>query len=269
MDMDYKNVGNNRDFDFGLVGNLRTIVDAMCEASKGDTTKKHDPFLQMLREDEAKSQSKNDKIIAANEVPIHPVRLCHEINEFLQDQTRFTSATAATSSRSPVRSCGRTNPADGWIPARSARSASAPVSPWRRSSRSRERDVVVLYGDCSFTLTGFDFITMVHRKLPFVGVIGNNSSWNQIRFGQERKYPGRGDIGNVVGDVRFDHLARSHGRFRHPRDEARRHPARARKGPRFRHARAGRRGDQPRRLFVRHLEPDHVQVGLFTSHGIY
>src|SRR5437868_9573480 len=81
MDMDDKNVGHNRDFDFGLVGNLRTIVDAMCEASKGDTTKKHDAFLQMLREDEAKSQSKNDKIIAANEVPIHPVRLCHEINE--------------------------------------------------------------------------------------------------------------------------------------------------------------------------------------------
>src|ERR1700739_4305359 len=26
MDMDYRNVGNNRDFDFGLVGNLRTIV---------------------------------------------------------------------------------------------------------------------------------------------------------------------------------------------------------------------------------------------------
>ena len=46
------------------------------------------------------------------------------------------------------------------------------------------RDVVVLYGDCSFTLTGFDFLTMVHRKLPYVGVIGNNSSWNQIRFGQ-------------------------------------------------------------------------------------
>jgi acetolactate synthase-1/2/3 large subunit len=75
------------------------------------------------------------------------------------------------------------------------------------------RDVVTLFGDCSFTLTGFDFITMVHRKLPFVGVIGNNSSWNQIRFGQERKYPGRGDIGNVVGDVRFDHLAQAMGGF--------------------------------------------------------
>src|SRR3984893_5137499 len=79
MDMDYKNVGNNRDFDFGLVGNLRTIVDAMCAASPGDKAGKHDAFIQMLREDEAKAQGKNDKIIAAGEVPMHPVRLCHEI----------------------------------------------------------------------------------------------------------------------------------------------------------------------------------------------
>jgi acetolactate synthase-1/2/3 large subunit len=89
MDMDYKNVGNNRDFDFGLVGNLRTIVNAMCEASKGDKSGKHDAFVQMLREDEKKAQGKNDKIIAANEVPIHPVRLCHEINEFLLEDTVY------------------------------------------------------------------------------------------------------------------------------------------------------------------------------------
>ena len=128
-------------------------------------------------------------------------------------KTRFTSATAATSSRSRVPSCGRTNRADGWIPARSAHLGVGTGFAMASKLAQPKRDVVVLYGDCSFTLTGFDFITMVHRKLPYVGVIGNNSSWNQIRFGQERKYPGRGDIGNVVGDVRFDHLAQAMGGF--------------------------------------------------------
>jgi acetolactate synthase-1/2/3 large subunit len=58
-----------------------------------------------------------------------------------------------------------------------------------------------------------DFPTIRAPQTPFVGMIGNNSSWDQIRFGQERKYPGRGDIGNVVGDVRFDHLAKAMGGF--------------------------------------------------------
>jgi len=212
MDMDYKNVGNNRDFDFGLVGNLRTIVNAMCEASPGDTARKHDPFLQMLREDEAKAQGKNDKIIAANEVPIHPVRLCHEINEFLQEDTVYIGdgGDIVTFSGSIVRP----HKPGGWMDPGPLGTLGVGTGFAMASKLAQpKRDVVVLYGDCSFTLTGFDFITMVHRKLPFVGVIGNNSSWNQIRFGQERKYPGRGDIGNVVGDVRFDHLAQAMGGF--------------------------------------------------------
>jgi len=197
MDMDYKNVGNNRDFDFGLVGNLRTIVNAMCEASKGDSTGKHNAFLQMLREDEEKSKNKNGKIIAANEVPIHPVRLCHEINEFLLEDTVYIGdgGDIVTFSGSIVRP----HKPGGWMDPGPLGTLGVGTGFAMASKLAQpHRDVVTLFGDCSFTLTGFDFITMVHRKLPFVGVIGNNSSWNQIRFGQERKYPGRGDIGNVV-----------------------------------------------------------------------
>jgi acetolactate synthase-1/2/3 large subunit len=212
MDMDYRNVGNNRDFDFGLVGNLRTIVNAMCEASSGDTANKHDPFLRMLRDDEERSQGKNDKIIAANEVPIHPVRLCHEINEFLHEETVYIGdgGDIVTFSGSIVRP----HKPGGWMDPGPLGTLGVGTGFALASKLAQpERDVVTLYGDCSFTLTGFDFITMVHRKLPYVGVIGNNSSWNQIRFGQERKYPGRGDIGNVVGDVRFDRLAEAMGGF--------------------------------------------------------
>ena len=212
MDMDYRNVGNNRDFDYGLVGNLRTIVAAMCETSKGDTTGKHEPFVKMLREEEQRSQGKDAKIIAANEVPIHPVRLCHEIDEFLEEDTVYIGdgGDIVTFSGSIVRP----HKPGGWMDPGPLGTLGVGTGFAMASKLAQpQRDVVVLYGDCSFTLTGFDFITMVHRKLPYVGVIGNNSSWNQIRFGQEKKYPGRGDIGNIVGDVRFDRLAEAMGGF--------------------------------------------------------
>lgn len=212
MDMDYGNVGHNRDFDVGLVGNLRSILLAMCEASKGDTNGRHDAFVKMLREDEEKTRDKNRKIIEANQTPIHPVRLCHEINEFLLEDTVYIGdggdiVTFSGSIVKPHKPGGWMDP--GPLGTLGVGSGFAIASKLAQP----ERDVVVLFGDCSFTLTGFDFITAVHRKLPFVGVIGNNSSWNQIRFGQERKYPGRGDIGNVVGDVRFDRLAEAMGGF--------------------------------------------------------
>jgi acetolactate synthase-1/2/3 large subunit len=210
LDMDYRNVGYNRDFDFGLVGNIRSILAAMCEASQGDVARRHDPFLHTLREEELRSRDKNQAIISANETPIHPVRLCHEINEFLLDDTVYIGdggdiVTFSGSIVKPHRPGGWMDP--GPLGTLGVGTGFALASRLAQP----QRDVVVLFGDGSFGLTGFDFETMVRNKLAFVGVIGNNSSWNQIRYGQERKYPGRGDVGNLLEDVRFDRFAEAMG----------------------------------------------------------
>jgi len=213
LDMDYRNVGYNRDFDIGLVGNVRTIVDALCEASKGDTTGLHDPFISMLRTEEKQTQHINDKIIQAKAIPIHPVRLCHEINEFLLDDTVYIGdggdiVTFSGSIVKPHRPGGWMDP--GPLGTLGVGTGFALASKLIQPSR----DVVVLFGDGAFGLTGFDFETMVRNKLPFVGVIGNNSSWNQIRCGQARKYgKERGDVGNILADVRFDRFAEALGGF--------------------------------------------------------
>ncbi|MBW8067994.1 MAG: acetolactate synthase, partial [Ferrovum sp.] len=213
LDMDYRNVGYNRDFDIGLVGNIRAVVNALCDASAGDTARRHDPFLDLLRAEEAKSQGKNRAIIDANATPIHPIRLVHEINEFLLEDTVYIGdgGDIVTFSGSVVRP----HKPGGWMDPGPLGTLGVGTG-FALASRllQPERDVVVLFGDGSFGLTGFDFETMVRNKLPFVGVIGNNASWNQIRYGQARKYGAeRGDVGNILEDVRFDRFAESMGGF--------------------------------------------------------
>src|SRR3546814_14072526 len=67
-----------------------------------------------------------------------------------------------------------------------------------------EKEVLCLFGDGSFSLTGWDFETMVRFGLPFIGVIGNNSHMNQIRYGQIMKYGAeRGEVGNKLGEVHY------------------------------------------------------------------
>ena len=210
LDMDYRNVGYNRDFDIGLVGNIRVILNAMCDSSNGDVARKHDSFIQMLREEEEKVKGTNDAIIKANSKPIHPVRLCHEINEFLLEDTVYIGdgGDIVTFSGSIVKP----HKPGGWMDPGPLGTLGVGTGFALASKLTQpERDVVVLFGDGSFGLTGFDFETMVRNKLPFVGVIGNNSSWNQIRYGQEKKYPGRGDVGNVLANVRFDRFAEAMG----------------------------------------------------------
>jgi acetolactate synthase-1/2/3 large subunit len=210
LDMDYRNVGYNRDFDYGLVGNIRTVVNALCDASKGDAGRRHDPFIKLLREEEEQTSQKNRRIIEANEVPIHPVRLCHEIDQFLLDDTVYIGdgGDVVTFSGSIVRP----HKPGGWMDPGPLGTLGVGTGFAMASKLTQpQRDVVVLFGDGAFGLTGFDFETMVRNKLPFVGVVGNNASWNQIRYGQERKYPGRGDAANVLADVRFDRFAEAMG----------------------------------------------------------
>ena len=210
MDMDYRNVGNNRDFDFGLVGNLRTIVNAMCEASKGDTARKHDPFLQMLRADEQASQGKNDKIIAANEVPIHPVRLCHEINEFLQEDTVYIGdgGDVVTFSGSIVRP----HKPGGWMdPGPLGTLGVGPGYAMAAKLAKPQNPVVIIYGDGSFGLHGMEFEAMVRQKINVVGIVGNDAAWQQFRRGQVQLYGEERAVATGLSFVRYEKVVEALG----------------------------------------------------------
>ena len=43
-----------------------------------------------------------------------------------------------------------------------------------------EKRVVIVYGDGSFGLNGFEFDTAVRHNLPIIGVIGNDGAWGQM-----------------------------------------------------------------------------------------
>jgi thiamine pyrophosphate-dependent acetolactate synthase large subunit-like protein len=77
-----------------------------------------------------------------------------------------------------------------------------------------DKEVVALFGDGAFSLTGWDFETLVRYDLPFVGIVGNNSSMNQIRYGQKAKYGAeRERVGNTLGDVHYDKFAQMLGGY--------------------------------------------------------
>jgi acetolactate synthase-1/2/3 large subunit len=93
-----------------------------------------------------------------------------------------------------------------------------------KQARPKE-ELVALFGDGAFSLTGWDFETLVRFRLPFVGIVGNNSSMNQIRYGQAQKYGmDRERAGNTLGNVRYDEFARMLGGYgeeaRDPADNA-------------------------------------------------
>jgi acetolactate synthase I/II/III large subunit len=51
-----------------------------------------------------------------------------------------------------------------------------------------DKQVLIVYGDGSFGLNAMEYESAIRQDIPFVGVIGNDGAWGQIKVAQEALY---------------------------------------------------------------------------------
>jgi len=210
IDMDYRTVGKNRDISLGIVGDVGLVLQSVAAAASGhidNGAAGRKPWLEELRAAEEKAYDKLLPEFLSDAVPVNPYRVAYELNEFLTEDTIYigdggdvvTVSAQAVLPRGPGR----------WMDPGPLGTLGVGV-PFAMAAKyvHPEREVLAYFGDGAFSMTGWDFETCVRFKLPFLGVVGNNSAMNQIRCGQIMKYgEERGDVGNRLGDVPFDKFA--------------------------------------------------------------
>ena len=222
IDMDYRTVGKNRDVDLGLVGDPGAILAEVTKAADGKGAGGRESWIQSLREEENRLKEERLPRLMRDDAPVHPLRLAHEINEFLTENSVYIGdgGDVVTFSGGVVQPKG---PGLWMDPGPlGTLGVGVPFAMAAKVARP-DREIVCLFGDGAFSLTGWDFETMVRFNLPFIGVVGNNSYMNQIRYGQIQKYgEERGDVGNKLGDVKYDLFAKMLGGYgeevREPKD---------------------------------------------------
>lgn len=227
IDLDYRTVGKNRDVDLGIVGDAGQVLAAVSAAVFGRSNNgagNRAEWLAELRAVETAAEERRMPHLLSDASPIHPYRLVHEINRFLTEDSIYvgdggdivTFSGQVVQPKSPGHwmDPGALGTLGVGIPFVLAAKHAMPT-----------KEVVALFGDGAFSLTGWDFETLVRYDLPFVGIVGNNSSMNQIRYGQARKYgKERERVGNTLGDVRYSEFARmlgGHGEEVHEANEIR------------------------------------------------
>ena len=210
VDMDYRTVGKNRDISLGLVGDVGMILAAVTAAATGradNGAKRRRAWLEELGKAEAAGEQKLMAQFRSEATPINPYRVAWEINEFLSEDTIYigdggdvvTITAQAVQPRRPGH----------WMDPGPLGTLGVGV-PFAMAAKfvHPDKEVLCYFGDGAFAMTGFDLETCIRFKLPFLGLIGNNSAMNQIRYGQIAKYgPQRGDVGNKLGNVPFSKFA--------------------------------------------------------------
>lgn len=216
IDNGYQTVGKNRDVTLGLVGDVGAILAAVTQAASGRAntgTASRKGWIDELRAKEQELYDARLPKLRSDASPIHPLRLAYEINEFLTDNTIYIGdggdiVTFHGGVVQPKRPGHWMDPGPlGTLGVGTPFALAAKFA-------QPQKEVLCLFGDGTFSMTGWDFQTAFRFNLPFIGVVGNNSYMNQIRYGQIQKYgKERGDVGNYLGDVKYDLFAKMLGGY--------------------------------------------------------
>jgi acetolactate synthase-1/2/3 large subunit len=215
LDIDPNELGRNRRIDIGIEGDPRSALQQISAELPGQTMR-HDEWLQKLRDGETKVVELRQRWLHSENTPIHPLRLCNEMAKFVDDETIVVGdggdIVATASQVLPVNHPGQfmgPGPLGTLGVGTGFCIAAKSVHPKKR--------VLMVNGDGSFGLNGFDFDTLVRFDMPVVSVVGNDRQWGQILVGQEKMYGEERVVATRLADnARYDKVVEAlggHGEF--------------------------------------------------------
>lgn len=224
LDLDETLIGQNRPADVGLVGNLGANLAQLLDvlAARG-VTLDHAAYTGALRVAEDAAEAKLATELLSDEVPIDPLRLCKEIADFVDDEMIVIGdggdivAQASKVLRVPKNG--------GWMDPGPLGTLGVGM-PFGLAAQLAhpDRRVLIIYGDGSFGLNGFEFDTAIRFGLPIVGIVGNDAAWGQMLRPQSTVYGTDRIVATKLNMTRYDKIVEAmggHGEYVTTPDEIR------------------------------------------------
>ncbi|MGD1153859.1 MAG: thiamine pyrophosphate-binding protein [Syntrophales bacterium] len=204
VDLDYGELGHNREIHIGIQGDVKAVLTQLTEAFTAP--RNNERWIEELCQLEKDLLEKDRPYLNSDAVPIHPLRLANEIKAFMLEDTIFIAdgGDVVTMSASVVTPCipGR------WLDPGPLGTLGV-GTPFAIAAKAAmpDTEVIVLFGDGAFGLTGFDYDTLIRFNMPVIGIVANNAAWNQVRYGQTERYGQvRGDVANILSPLRYDRV---------------------------------------------------------------
>jgi acetolactate synthase-1/2/3 large subunit len=224
LDMDATLIGQNRQADVPLVGNLGCTFEMLVEEMKNSgTTLDFTDWRDELRKVENAAEEKVQAQLNSDEVPVDPQRMCREVRDWLatlDDPIVIGDGgdiVATAAKILPVRREG------AWMDPGPLGTLGVGM-PFAIAAKIAhpDRPVVIIYGDGSFGLNGFEYDTAARFGLPIIGVVGNDAAWGQMMRPQQGIY---GTSANTTLErTRYDKVVEAlggHGELAEKPDEIR------------------------------------------------
>ena len=213
LDLDATLVGENRACSVGLVGNLGSNLDCLagCLGSQGGVPDFSD-WAGSLRLAENKAEEVFSAQLTSDEVPVDPLRLAKEIADIVATDDEMIVIGDGGDIVAQTSKVIKVPPRGLWMDPGPLGTLGVGM-PFALAAQIAhpDRRVLIVYGDGSFGLNGFEFDTAVRFGLPIVGVVGNDGAWGQMMRPQALIYGSDRLVATKLEYTRYDKVVEALG----------------------------------------------------------
>jgi thiamine pyrophosphate-dependent acetolactate synthase large subunit-like protein len=204
IDIDADEIASSpRKVHIGIVGDCKAVLQQLLAAMPGRVNAGNfAPWRKTLGEGEAAKRKETGGGMSMNATPIHPLRLCEELKNFMrrdailvvdgQEILNYGRQSMPTFSPGHRLNSGPFGMMGVGLPFGIGAKIACP-----------DKQVVVVHGDGSFGLNAMELDTAVRHKVPILVVISLNGGWTAD--------PKREKVGRDLGYTRFDKMAEALG----------------------------------------------------------
>lgn len=209
VDIEPREIGRNRPVEVGIAGDLKAVLGQMLQELKGLPKAKRGSWLETCHASRRAWQQRLEPDLNSAHVPIHPLRLCRELRDFLSPDATIAPDGGDTSvfGSSVLRAFHPGHWLDNGL---WTLGTGIPFAMAAKLARPAQQSVV-LTGDGSFGFNAMEFHTMVRRKLPVVVVINNDGAWGMIKHIQTGRYGAARVVATELGFTRYDKMVEALG----------------------------------------------------------
>src|SRR5579883_3059103 len=208
LDLAAEDVGVNRGAQAALVGDVGLSMSQLAESAPQLPA---GAWLEYVRTQERKGEERDSAALNSDAVPIHPMRFCREIRDFLDEDT-----TVVGDGGDIVSYAGRVisvHKPGYWLDSGPMGCLGTGTGFAMAAQLARPgQKVLIVNGDGSFGLNGMEFESMVRQKLPIVAIIGNDGAWGQIKHPQ-KAIVGHTTAAELAPGIRYDKMVEALGGY--------------------------------------------------------
>ena len=203
VDVNPSELNHNRVADVPIAGDARAVLEQLTREARGKVDRsRYARWISKLKVLDTEKASEMDKQMSSEDTPIHPLRLCKEVRDFLKRDAILVV------DGQEILNYGRQS-IPTYVPGHRLNSGAfgcmgvgLPFGVGAKIAKPNTQ-VVVLHGDGSFGINGMEIDTAVRHKFPVLCVISNNGGWTAD---PKQDKPGRN-----LGYSRYDKMAMDFG----------------------------------------------------------